>query len=227
MTDQPGAAGGHDHHDDDHEHDHDHGPFQPDDPLPSADALAQEAALRELLIEKGIFTREDLHAAIEAMEARGEMQGARIIARAWTDPDYRDLLLTRPARALRAFGLDMGVNELMVVENTPEVHNVIVCTLCSCYPRLILGIPPAWYKSREYRSRLVREPRAVLAEFGLDLAPEVAVRVHDSTADLRYLVVPRRPDGTGDWDEDRLARLCSRDSMIGVAMARDPASLAP
>lgn len=204
---------------------HDHGPFQPDDPLPALESLAQEAALRELLIEKGVFTRSELSAAMEAMDARGEMKGARIVARAWADPGFRELLLNRPTEALRSFGIDMGVNELMVVENTARVHNVVVCTLCSCYPRLILGIPPAWYKSREYRSRLVREPRAVLGEFGLELAAEVTVRVHDSTADLRYLVMPARPEGTDGWDEGRLARLVSRDSMVGVALARDPASI--
>ena len=220
----------HDHAHDGHGHDHagghghDHRTFQPDDPLPPLDSLAREAALRDLLIERGIFTREELRAAMEAMDARGEAMGARIVARAWTDPAFRDMLLERPATALRAFGIDMGVNDLMAVENTPDVHNVVVCTLCSCYPRLILGIPPAWYKSREYRSRLVREPRAVLSEFGLDLPAGVAVRVHDSTADLRYLVVPMRPEGTEGWTEERLATLVSRDSMIGVATARSSAA---
>lgn len=205
---------------------HDHGPHRPDDPLPPVDSLAQEAALRALLVEKGVFTLEELRAAMEAMDARGEPLGARIIARIWTDPEYRREILDRPAAALKAFGVDMGVNDLMVVENTADLHNVVVCTLCSCYPRMILGIPPAWYKSREYRSRLVRDPRAVLGEFGLDLPADVSVRVHDSTADLRYLVVPERPAGTDGWPPERLAALVTRDSMIGVARARDPSKVA-
>jgi nitrile hydratase len=209
----------HDHHD----HDHDHArTLQPDDPEPPLEARIQEEALRSLLIEKGVFSAAELAGAMEAMDARGESQGARIVAKAWTDPAYKEQLLAHPAAAIRRFGLDMGVNELCVVENTPEVHNVIVCTLCSCYPRLILGIPPAWYKSREYRSRLVKEPRAVLAEFGTVLPDSIEVRVHDSNADLRYVVIPQRPAGTEGWDEARLATLVSRDSMIGVTPARSP-----
>jgi nitrile hydratase len=218
------------HHDHDHDHDHDHAhpagtaphrhPPQPDDPEPPLAARIQEEALRSLLIEKGVLSARDLGEAMEAMDARGEEQGARIVARAWADPGFRQLLRERPALALRQFAIEMGVNELCVVENTPEVHNVVVCTLCSCYPRMILGVPPAWYKSREYRSRVVREPRAVLIEFGTVLPDTVDVRVHDSNADLRYLVVPMRPAGTDGWDEARLAGLVSRDSMIGVTSAR-------
>lgn len=218
------------HHDHDHDHDHAHPagaapyrhPPQPDDPEPPLAARIQEEALRSLLIEKGVFSARDLSEAMEAMDARGEEQGARIVAKAWVDPGFRQLLRERPALALRQFAIEMGVNELCVVENTPEVHNVVVCTLCSCYPRMILGVPPAWYKSREYRSRVVREPRSVLAEFGTDLPEGVEIRVHDSNADLRYLVVPMRPEGTADWDEARLAGLVSRDSMIGVTPARSP-----
>jgi nitrile hydratase len=187
--------------------------------VPALEARLLEEALRTLLIEKGIFSAVDLQHAMEAMDARGESQGARIVARAWAEPDYRARLLERPALALKAFGIDMGVNELTVLENTAEVHNLVVCTLCSCYPRMILGIPPAWYKSREYRSRVVREPRAVLVEFGLELPGDVEVRVHDSNADLRYLVIPRRPDGTEGWSETELARLVTRDSMIGTGLA--------
>ena len=201
-------------------HDHHHTPHQPDDPEPPIEARLLEEALRSLLIEKGVFSATDLAHAMEAMDARGESQGARIVAKAWVDPEYRRRLLERPAAAIKVFGLDMGVNELCVVENTPEVHNVVVCTLCSCYPRLILGVPPAWYKSREYRSRVVREPRTVLAEFGTHILEEVEVRVHDSNADLRYLVLPLRPAGTEGWSEERLAGLVSRDSMIGVTPAR-------
>lgn len=222
-----GHHGNDDHpHDDFHEHEHGHGavphrdPPQPDDPEPPLESRVLEEALRTLLIEKGVFSAADLQHAMEAMDARGESQGARIVARAWADPAYRTQLVERPALALRAFGIDMGVNELCVVENTPEVHNVVVCTLCSCYPRMILGVPPAWYKSREYRSRVVNEPRAVLAEFGVEVPGDVEVRVHDSNADLRYLVIPRRPEGTEGWSEAELAALVTRDSMIGTGLAR-------
>lgn len=225
-------------HDHDHDHDHEDGdheavhhhhgepgaaphrhPLQQDDPEPSLEARLLEEALRTLLIDKGIFSAVDLQHAMAAMDARGESQGARIVARAWADPSYRAQLLERPAVALKTFGIDMGVNELTVLENTAEVHNLVVCTLCSCYPRMILGVPPAWYKSREYRSRVVSEPRAVLAEFGVVLPEDVEVRVHDSNADLRYLVIPRRPEGTQAWPEDALSRLVTRDSMIGTGLA--------
>lgn len=211
----------HEHGPEGHEHLHDH-PHAPEPPGLPDDSLVLERALRELLIEKGVFGADELRAAVEAMEARGEALGARLVARAWTDPAFAALLLNRPMEAIAAFGFSMGVNELCVVENTESVHNIVVCTLCSCYPRMILGIPPAWYKSRAYRARTVREPRAVLAEFGLHLPDTVAVRVHDSTADLRYLVLPKRPAGTDGWSEEALARLVSRDSLIGVAQARLP-----
>jgi nitrile hydratase subunit alpha len=219
----------HDHHDHAHHghgHDHEHGahaPPAPDDPSPPVESLLLEAALRELLIEKGVITAEELRIAMEAMDARGEELGAKIIARAWSNPDYKQLLLKSPVEAIAKFGLGMGVNELCVVENTERLHNVIVCTLCSCYPRLILGVPPAWYKSKEYRSRVVNEPRAVLAEFGTEFPDDVEVRVHDSTADLRYLVLPMRPQNTEGWSEEALAALVSRDSMIGTAPARTSA----
>jgi nitrile hydratase len=204
---------------------HQHPPLQPDDPEPPLESRLLEEALRSLLIEKGVFSADDLAGAMEAMDARGEALGARIIARAWVDAGYKKRLMEHPAAAIREFGVDMGVNELCVVENTPRLHNVVVCTLCSCYPRMILGVPPAWYKSREYRSRLVREPRTVLAEFGTLLPAEVEVRVHDSNADLRYLVMPVRPGGTEGWSEERLAKLVSRDSMIGVRPARRAAQV--
>ncbi len=202
-----------------HHHHHPHVAEAPG--LPDA-SLVLEQALRELLIEKGVFTADELRFAIEAMEARGEALGAKLVARAWTDPAFKALLLDRPGEAIATMGLNLGVNELCVVENTENLHNVVVCTLCSCYPRLILGIPPTWYKSRSYRARTVREPRAVLAEFGLVLPEVVEVRVHDSTADLRYLVLPMRPAGTEGWNEAALAGLVSRDSMIGVAEVRRP-----
>jgi nitrile hydratase len=156
------------------------------------------------------------------MRARTPERGAKVVARAWVDPEYKKRLLENGTKACEELGLDVPALKLVVVENTPQVHNVIVCTLCSCYPRMLLGIPPDWYKSRAYRSRMVREPRAVLAEFGLQLPDEVQVRVHDSTADMRYLVLPARPAGTEGWSEERLAALVTRDSMIGVSAPRSP-----
>jgi nitrile hydratase len=179
-----------------------------------------EISLRELLVEKGIVTESAVAEEVEAMRKRGYERGARVVARAWTDPEYKKRLLAGGTKACEELGLEIPALKLLVVENTPEVHNAIVCTLCSCYPRMLLGIPPEWYKSRNYRSRMVREPRAVLAEFGLDIPEHVTIRVHDSTADMRYLVLPLRPAGTDDWSEERLASLVSRDSMIGVAVPR-------
>jgi nitrile hydratase len=177
-----------------------------------------EVSLRELLVEKGVLTEAQVDAAVEDMRQRSPERGARVVARAWVDADFRARLLADGSAACESLGLDVPALKLVVVENTPAVHNVIVCTLCSCYPRMLLGIPPEWYKSRNYRSRVVREPRAVLSEFGLELPAAVAIRVHDSTADMRYLVLPMRPAGTEDWSEDRLAALVTRDSMIGVAV---------
>ena len=196
-----------------------HPPPQPDHPAPTSDYHFLGLALRELLIEKGVITAHEERRAIEAMEARSPAMGARIVARAWTDPAYKARLLPDGRAAAEALGAEVTAAQLVVVENTAEVHNVVVCTLCSCYPRSVLGLPPAWYKSADYRARVVREPRAVLAEFGTRLAERVAVRVHDSTADMRYLVLPMRPEGTAGLDEAALAALVSRDSMIGVAPA--------
>jgi nitrile hydratase len=181
-----------------------------------------EVTLRELLVEKGIVTEEEIADEVEAMRKRGYERGARVVARAWADPGYRKRLLANGTRACEELGLEVPSLKLLVVENTPEVHNAIVCTLCSCYPRMLLGIPPDWYKSRNYRSRMVREPRAVLAEFGLHVAGNVTIRVHDSTADMRYMVLPMRPAGTEGWSEERLASLVNRDSMIGVAVPKGP-----
>ena len=175
-----------------------------------------EISVRELLIEKGLLSTEDIHKTVEEMDSRGPELGAQVIARAWIDPQFKQSLLQNAPSAVKALGIDIGPLQLLVVENTSEVHNLIVCTLCSCYPRSLLGLPPDWYKSREYRSRAVREPRSVLQEFGTDIPDEVEVRVHDSTADLRYLVLPQRPAGTGHLTEDELAALVKRDSMIGV-----------
>jgi len=178
-----------------------------------------EVTLRELLVEKGVLTSEQIEAEVDEMRSRTPERGARVVAHAWLDPEYRKRLLENGTRAVEELGLEIPALKLVVVENTPQVHNAIVCTLCSCYPRVLLGIPPDWYKSRNYRSRMVREPRVVLREFGLDIPEQVTIRVHDSTADMRYLVLPMRPAGTEGWSEDRLATLVSRDSMIGVALA--------
>ena len=177
-----------------------------------------EISLRELLVEKGIVTEEQVATEVEAMRKRGYERGARVVARAWVDPEYKKRLLANGTKACEELGLEIPALKLIAVENTPQVHNAIVCTLCSCYPRMLLGIPPEWYKSRNYRSRMVREPRAVLAEFGLEIPDQVTIRVHDSTADMRYMVLPMRPEGTDGWDEERLASIISRDSMIGVAV---------
>jgi nitrile hydratase alpha subunit len=174
-------------------------------------------AVRELLIEKGVFTADHMRRAIEAMDERSPAQGARMVARAWLDPEYKARLLANGSAAAEELGIQLAGTKLVVVENTATVHNVIVCTLCSCYPRMVLGIPPAWYKSKAYRSRVVRDPRAVLAEFGTQIPDNIDLRVHDSTADMRYLVLPMRPDGTERLDEEALAALVTRDSMIGVA----------
>jgi nitrile hydratase len=179
-----------------------------------------EVSLRELLVEKGIVTEAQVEATVEDMRSRTPERGARVVAHAWTDPEFKARLLADGTKACEELGLDVPALRLVVMENTPAVHNMIVCTLCSCYPRMLLGIPPDWYKSRNYRSRAVREPRAVLAEFGLHLNTETIIRVHDSTADMRYLVLPMRPAGTEGWSEERLAAIVTRDCMIGVAVPR-------
>jgi nitrile hydratase subunit alpha len=196
---------------------HDHTHFGDDEDSVSY-YRTMEIAVRELLIEKNIFTASDLRAQIEAMDARSPARGAKVVARAWCDSDFKARLLANGAQACEELGLELGPLKLVVVENTSEVHNVIVCTLCSCYPRMLLGLPPDWYKSREYRSRVVHEPRRVLEEFGTRLPAQVALRVHDSTADMRYLVLPMQPAGTDALDESSLAALVTRDAMIGTAV---------
>ena len=181
-----------------------------------------EISLRELLVEKGVLTNAQVDAEVEDMRRRTPERGAKVVARAWVDPSFKKRLLENGTKACEELGLDIPALKLVVVENTPEVHNAIVCTLCSCYPRMLLGIPPDWYKSRNYRSRMVREPRAVLREFGLRLSENIQIRVHDSSADMRYLVLPMRPAGTDNWSEERLASLVNRDSMIGVAVPKGP-----
>jgi nitrile hydratase len=179
-----------------------------------------EVSLRELLVEKGVVSNAEVDAVAADMKSRGPERGARVVARAWTDPAYKRRLLADGTAACEELGLDVPALRLVVVENTPEVHNVIVCTLCSCYPRMLLGLPPDWYKSSNYRKRVVREPRAVLAEFGTRIPDSVTIRVHDSTADMRYMVLPMRPAGTEGWSEERLAGIVTRDSMVGVALAQ-------
>lgn len=198
-------------------------PYRPDDDTPLTYWQVMEIALRELLIEKGITDAAEISRQVDAMDARSPADGAKVVARAWTDPAFRDRLLSDASAASREMGFDIGALNLIAVENTDTVHNVIVCTLCSCYPRNLLGMSPDWYKSRAYRSRVVVEPRRVLAEFGLVLPEEVTIRVHDSTADMRYIVIPARPAGTEGLDETALAALVSRDSMIGTARATPPA----
>lgn len=193
-------------------------PFREDNDGPLSYWQTMEIAMRELLIEKGVATAAKIQAQIDAMDARGPTDGARVVARAWTDPAFKERLLADGSAACREMGYDIGALRLIAVENSETVHNVIVCTLCSCYPRNLLGFPPDWYKTRAYRSRAVREPRAVLREFGLELPDKVTVRVHDSTADMRYIVLPARPARTEDLDVADLARLVTRDSMIGTGL---------
>ena len=213
--------------DEQHRHDHDHPHAHRSPPRPDQDDTltyyrAMEAAVRELLIDKGIVTADDVRRQVEDMDGRNAGRGAAMIARAWLDPDYKARMLADGSRAAEELGLDVGPLKLIVVENTDDVHNVIVCTLCSCYPRMLLGLPPDWYKSRNYRSRVVRDPRAVLAEFGTVIPDDVQSRVHDSTADMRYMVAPKRPAGAEGLSEDELASLVTRDSMIGVALPDAP-----
>lgn len=176
-----------------------------------------ETAVRELLIEKRLFGADDIRRQIEVLDSRTPALGAKVIARAWVDPEFRARLLANGRAACEELGITFyDDTQLIVLENTDTVHNLIVCTLCSCYPRPVLGLPPDWYKLKPYRARAVSEPRAVLAEFGTHIPDEVDVRVSDSTAIVRYLVLPRRPEGTGDYSEEQLAALVTRDAMIGV-----------
>ncbi len=211
----------HDHHDHDGLSASGH-PYRADQDTGLSYWQAMEIAIRELMIEKGIVTPAEVAAQIDAMDARTPAQGAAVVARAWTDPAFRGRLLADASAASTQMGFDVGPMKLIAVENTDAVHNVVVCTLCSCYPRNLLGLPPDWYKSRAYRSRTVREPRRVLAEFGLDVPADTVVRVHDSTADMRYIVIPARPAGTEGLGAEELAGLVTRDSMIGVGVARGP-----
>ena len=203
-----------------HEHRHPNQPDTEDSPIVEYRVMAQ--AVSELLMEKGVFTAAAARAMTEALSDKKPGNGARMIARGWLDPAYEARVLASVNEAAPELGYDPGTTRIIAVRNTPDVHNVIVCTLCSCYPVSLLGASPDWYKSRAYRSRVVREPRAVLAEFGTHIADHVTVRVHDSSADLRYLVIPMRPAGTEAKDEAELASLITRDCMIGTALPKVP-----
>ena len=205
----------------DHDHDHPHRPDLEDVPLTWHMALAE--AVTDLLLAKGILSADELRRTLEVIDSRSPADGARLVARAWVDPGYRERLLADVNAAALELGIDAGGIPIRAVADEPGTHNVIVCTLCSCYPRMLLGPSPDWYKARAYRSRVVREPRAVLAEFGLELPAETAVVVHDSTAELRYLVVPERPAGTEGWSEADLAAIVTRDCLIGTAVPKIPA----
>lgn len=200
-----------------HSHDHEHPGTTPDVNETGYYELMAEA-MKELLVEKGVVKADDIRRNLEFLDSRDPAEGAKIIARAWVDEGFRQRLLEDGTKAVEELGFTMGDTELIVVENTDDVHNMIVCTLCSCYPRTILGLPPDWYKSKSYRSRAVVEPRSVLKEFGTDLPADKTVRVHDSNADMRYLVLPQQPDGTDGWSEDQLAAVVTRDAMVGVTL---------
>lgn len=209
------------------DHDHEHGHKEDGSPLNYADDSRHDydetdhyplmaEAIRQLLVEKEIVKAGDIQERIDAMDSAGIEYGTKIIVKAWTDPDFKARLLEDGSAAVAEFGIDMLDTVLVVVENTTEVHNLVVCTLCSCYPRPILGLPPDWYKSKIYRSRAVNEPRAVLQEFGTIIPDDVSLRVHDSNADMRYLVLPARPEGTEGWSDEQLTEIISRDSLVGA-----------
>jgi len=218
--DAPRPTGGHHAHG--HAHDHDH-------TEPPSDIELRVKALESLLVDKGLVDPAALDALIDTYEHKvGPRNGAKVVARAWADPAFKAALLEDATAAIASLGFTGRQGEHMVaVENTGAVHNLVVCTLCSCYPWPVLGLPPVWYKSAPYRARAVGDPRGVLAEFGTTLGEEVEIRVWDSTSEMRYLVLPQRPAGAEDWDEERLAGLVTRNSMIGVEPARAPNGGAP
>jgi len=206
---------------DHHHHDHDHA-SEPGSPLAETDLRVR--ALESLLVEKGLVDPAALDVLIDTYETKvGPRNGARVVARAWVDPAYKTRLLADARSAVAELGYQgRGGEEIMALENTPKVHNLVVCTLCSCYPWPVLGLPPVWYKSAPYRSRVVLDPRGVLREFGLEVPDDVEVRVWDSTSEMRYLVLPERPAGTEGMGEGELAKLVTRDAMIGVARVKPP-----
>jgi nitrile hydratase len=198
-----------------HDHDHDHG-------SELSDVQRRVRALETILAEKGYIDPAALDAIVEAYESRvGPHIGAKVVARAWSDEAFKADLLADATNAVQSMGIERTVGDhLVAVANTPDTHNIIVCTLCSCYPWDLLGLPPTWYKSTAYRSRTVKEPRSVLADFGVTLPDDMKIRVWDSTAETRFMVVPNRPEGTDGWSEEKLAELVTRDSMIGTGLAR-------
>ncbi|MGB0843238.1 MAG: nitrile hydratase subunit alpha [Alphaproteobacteria bacterium] len=199
----------------DHHSEHDHSPIENIDTSNSATAIMADA-LRELLIEKGYFTHDDVNETILDAEKRGLHLGAKLVAKAWIDSEFKDLLLKDGPAACAALGIDIKGSQLLVVENTPKVHNLIVCTLCSCYPVMLLGPSPEWYKSKAYRARSVWDPRGVLAEFGTNIGLDREVRVHDSTADMRYMVLPMRPASLDIQNEEQLTQIITLESLIGT-----------
>jgi len=214
----------HDHHGNDgHSHDQDHHGSE------LSEMQLRVRALETILTEKGYIDPAAIDLLIEAYETKiGPHNGARVVARAWTDPEFKRRLLANGSDAVRALGMPTPLSDhLIAIENTPARHNMVVCTLCSCYPWEVLGLPPVWYKSSPYRSRAVSDPREVLAEFGVTLPPDTEIRVWDSTAETRYLVVPMRPEGTENWSEQKLATLVTRDSMVGTGLAKRPEDLEP
>ena len=204
-------------HDDHHHHDHHDHSLLPEEPE------LRVKAIETLLLNKGIINSDTVNELIDTYENKiGPRNGAKVVAKAWVDPEYKKRLLENATKAIEELSYTGRQGEhMVVVENTPEVHNVVVCTLCSCYPWPVLGIPPTWYKSDEYRSRTVREPRKVLLEFGLSLDPKVQIKVWDSTAEIRYLVLPMRPKGTENMDESELSELVTRNSMIGTGLPKE------
>ena len=198
-------------------HSHDHTPITVPEGIPGYYEI-METAMRELLAEKGLIQPAEIRRQIEVLDSRTPQLGAKVVARAWVDPEFRERLLVNGRSACEELGITFyDDTQLIVLENTRDIHNLIVCTLCSCYPRPVLGLPPDWYKQKPYRARAVKEPRNVLAEFGTVIPEEVEIRVSDSTAMVRYLVLPQRPNGTETWSEEELASLVTRDTMIGVA----------
>lgn len=207
-------------------HDHSHAPISHNERPGYYDMM--ETAVRELLVEKGLIGPDEIRRQIEVLDSRSPALGAKVVARAWVDPAFKARLLENGRSACEELGISFyDDTQLIVLENTEAVHNLIVCTLCSCYPRAVLGLPPDWYKLKPYRARAVTEPRKVLAEFGTIVPDDVEIRVSDSTAMVRYLVLPRRPDGTDDYSEDELAALVTRDAMIGVIPVTVPSEERP
>ena len=196
-------------------------PYRKDNDEPLTYWQTMEISIRELMIEKGKFSALEITEQIDLMDSRSPAHGAAVVAKAWVDPEFKKRLLQNGAKTVAEIGFDLGPMHLVAVENTTDVHNLVVCTLCSCYPRNLLGLPPDWYKTREYRSRAVKEPRSVLAEFGVILPERTTIRVHDSTADMRYIVIPKRPESISGLTEAELASLVTRDSMIGIGLIKD------